>query len=166
MPVVCRVENLTFTFPDGWLAEKYDDWTFYREHFSRQFNGITAVDLLARGPDGVAYLIEVKDYRHPGTEKPTQLAEAIACKVMMSLAALLPAKHRANRANERDLAAAVLDCTSFKVVAHLETPAAHRPVIDPADIKQKLKQLLRAIDPHVKVVSIAKMQGLGWSVCC
>lgn len=164
MPVVRQVENLTFTFPDGWEAEKFDDWNFYRKHFSRQMNGIKAVDLLAKGPDGVAYFIQVKDYRHPATVKPTDLADAIASKVLMSLAALLPAKYRANDPAERALATSVLDCDDFKVVAHLELPQAHKPVIDPADIKQKLKQRLAAVDRHVKVVSTARMQGLAWAV--
>ena len=164
MPVIRQVENLTFTFPDGWEAEKFDDWNFYRKHFSRQLNGIKAVDLLAKGPDGVAYFIEVKDYRHPDTVKPTDLADAIARKVLMSLAALLPAKYRASDPVERALATSILDCDDFKVIAHLELPQAHKPVIDPADIKQKLKQRLAAVDSHVKVVSTARMQGVAWAV--
>lgn len=164
MPVVKKVENLTFTFPDGWEAEKFDDWNFYRGHFSRQMNGIKAIDLLAKGPDGIAYLIEVKDYRHPDTIKPTGLADAIANKVLMSLAALLPAKHRASDPAEKALATSVLSCSDFKVIAHLELPQAHKPVVDPADIKQKLKQRLAAVDRHLKVVSMDKMQGLAWTV--
>lgn len=164
MPVVIQVERLTFTFPDGWEAAKFDDWTFYRRHFSRQFNGIKAVDVLAKGPDGVAYFIEVKDYRHPDTTKPTALADAIAKKVLMSMAALLPAKHLASAPDERTLAAGILNCPSFKVIAHLELPRAHRPVIDPADIKQKLQQLLAAVDPNLKVVSTINMRNLGWTV--
>lgn len=164
MPVIRKVENLTFTFPDGWEAEKFDDWNYYRLHFSRQMNGLKAVDLLAKGPDGIAYLIEVKDYRHPNTIKPTALPDAIACKVLMSLAALLPAKFHANDLVEKALAASILDCNDIKVIAHLELPNAHRPVIDPADIRQKLKQRLAAVDRHVKVVSMKNMGGLAWSV--
>jgi hypothetical protein len=164
MPVVRKVEKLIFTFPDGWEAEKFDDWAYYRKHFSRQMNGLKAIDLLAIGPDGVAYLIEVKDYRHPNTIKPIELADAIASKVLMSMAALLPAKFRANTPAERALATSVLECNDFKVIAHLELPQAHKPVVDPADIKQKLRQRLAAVDPHVKVVSMANMRGLAWSV--
>ena len=164
MPVVRQVESLTFTFSEGWEVEKFDDWSFYRGHFSRQMNGIKAVDLLVKGPDGVAYFIEVKDYRHPGTIKPTSLPDAIARKVLMSLAALLPAKYRASDPTERALASSILACSDFKVIAHLEFPQSHRPVVDPADIKQKLKQKLAAVDSHVKVVSMKKMCGLAWSV--
>lgn len=164
MPVVRQVENLTFTFPDGWEAEKYDDWNFYRRHFSRQMNGLKAVDLFAKGPDGIGYLIEVKDYRHPDTTKPTGLADAIAMKVLMSLAALLPAKFRSSENDEQKLAASFLECTDLKVVAHLELARAHKSVVDPADIKQKLQQRLAAVDRHVKVVSMTNMRGLAWTV--
>jgi hypothetical protein len=57
MPVIKSVDGLTFTFPDGWEVEKYDDWKYYRSHFSKQMDGIKAVDLLALGPGRVAYLI-------------------------------------------------------------------------------------------------------------
>lgn len=164
MPVVRQVENLMFTFPDGWEAEKFDDWNYYRKHFSRQMDGIKAVDLLAKGPDGVAYFIEVKDYRHPGTVKPTGLPDAIASKVLMSMAALLPATLRAHDQAERALAASILNCTDLKVIAHLELPQAHKPVVDLADIRQKLKQRLSAMDSHVKVVSMNNMRGLAWAV--
>lgn len=164
MQLIKQVEGLTFTFPNGWEADKFDDWKFYRGHFVRQMNHIKAVDLLAKGPNGIAYFIEVKDYRHPNTIKPSQLAEAIANKVLMSLAALLPAKHRANDQDEKALATSILSCQSFRVIAHLELPQAHKPVIDPADIKQKLRQRLAAVDRHVKVVSMANMQGLAWAV--
>lgn len=164
MPFTRQVDNLTFTFPDGWQAEKFDDGTFYRKHFSKQMNGIKAVDLLVKDLNGIAYFIEVKDYRHPDTIKPKGLADSIAEKVLMTLAAMLPAKYRASDPAERALAASILDCDDFRVVAHLELPARHKLVIDPADIKQKLKQRLAAVDRHVKVVSMSKMQGLEWSV--
>lgn len=164
MPQAIKVEKLTFTFPDGWVVGKLDDWQFYREHFARQMNGLKAVDLLAKGPDGVAYFIEVKDYRHPDTIRPSELPETIALKVLHSLGILLPAKHRAHDPQEQRLAADILGCNDFRVVAHLELPASHRPVVNPADIKQKLKQRLAAVDRHLKVVSMTEMRGLAWAV--
>ena len=113
MSVVVKVDTLTFTFPSGWVAEKFDDSNFYRNQFSRQFNGIKAVDLLALSPERTAYFIEVKDYRHPNTIKPSDLADSIAKKVMMTLAALLPAKHRANEPREKVFATDVLGCLDY-----------------------------------------------------
>lgn len=158
------IDGLIFTFPEGWEAGKYDEWTFYRKHFIKQFDGLKGVDALAREPNGTAYLIEVKDYRHPETEKPSELAQAIAHKTIATLAALLPARLHANDPKERALADAILKCVTLRVVAHIEQPRAHRPVVDPADIKQKLRRMLRAVDAHPKIVSMHDMQGLAWAV--
>lgn len=88
--LVLDIDGLAFTFPDRWNASKFDEWSFYRNQFSRQRNDIKAVDAIAVGPDKNAFLIEVKDYRHPETEKPSQLPAAIANKVLYTLAAMLP----------------------------------------------------------------------------
>jgi hypothetical protein len=106
----------------------------------------------------------VKDYRHPQAIRPSDLADTIACKVLDSLAAMLPAKLRASDSIEQSMAARILECEDLKVIAHLELPQAHKPVVDPADIKQKLKQRLAAVDRHVKVVSMTRMRGLEWNV--
>lgn len=153
MTVVSRtVENLTFDFPAGWAAEKYDDLTFYRNQFSRQMNGIKAVDLIAIDLSAVCYLIEVKDYRHPDTEKPSQLAEAVAGKVFSTLAALLPMKLLASVAGDKALATKALQAIALRVFLHVELPQSHKPVVDPADLQQKLRKLVRSVDPHMKVV--------------
>ncbi|QXP86590.1 hypothetical protein [Methylococcus capsulatus] len=159
-----QVENLTFEFPVSWQASKYDDWSFYRNQFVKQRDGIGAVDILAKAPCGTAYLIEVKDYRHPDTEKPSDLPQSLANKVLMTLAALLPARLNSNEAQERAMARAILTCKKLRVVAHVELPRRHMPVIDPADLKQKLAQLLRAVDAHPKVVSTHQMHGISWRV--
>ncbi|WP_454695010.1 hypothetical protein [Achromobacter aegrifaciens] len=166
MPIIKMVENLTFTFQDDWIVDKYDDSNYYRLHFSKQLSGIKAVDLLAVSPQNVAYLIEVKDYRHPDTEKikPSDLADAIARKVLDTLAAMLPVRLKASDQAEQSLAARVLACEDLKVFAHLELPRAHRGVVDPADIKQKLRQRLAAVDRHAKVVNIGSMKGTAWNV--
>ena len=164
MGTTLQVETLTFKFPAGWCTSKYDDWSFYRQQFSRQSNGIQAVDVLAREPNDTAYLIEVKDYRHPDTEKPSQLPQAIANKVLMPLAAMLPAKLNANDPSERAMAKAVLTSHKLRAVAHIALARAHHPAVDLADLKQKLAQLLRAVDAHPKVVSRNHMPSLGWAV--
>jgi hypothetical protein len=159
-----EVDGFKFKFPEGWQCDKYDEWSFYRNQFIKQFNGIKAVDVLAVSLDKTAYLIEVKDYSHPDTEKPSELPKAVAEKVIHTLAALLPAKINATEDKERNLATAILECKSVKVVLHIEQPRKHRAIVDLADIKQKLKQLLRAVDAHPKITSIENMQSLNWSV--
>lgn len=157
------VDGLQFDFPAGWSASKYDEWAYYRNQFARQGNHLQAVDVIAVSPAGDAYLVEVKDYRHPDTEKPSQLHEALFNKVICTLAALLPASlHAADE--EKQHARAALDCTRLKIVLHIEQPRAHRPAVNLGDLKQKLKSRLKAIDPHVKIVHMQKMAGLEWTV--
>lgn len=163
MPVL-DIDGLIFTFPDGWDAGKFDDWAFYRQQFSRQGNGLKAVDAIAVDPHRCIFLIEVKDYRHPETEKPSQLPSAIADKVIHTLAAMLPAKIHAVVPEERRLAERALKCVSLRVVVHVELPERHRPVVDLADLRQKLAQLLRAIDAHPKIVSMRDLKGMQWTV--
>ncbi len=161
-----KVENLLFNFPENWqpLPQKYDDSVFYRNQFTKQQDGIKAVDLVAISPEKTAYLIEVKDYRHPETTKPSALSQALTNKVLNTLAALLPTRLNASIETEKQLATAILECNSLRVVFHIEQPKAHHPKVDLADLKQKLKRSLKAIDPHFKIVSADKMQSLPWTV--
>lgn len=162
MPVL-NIDGLVFTFSENWQASKYDAWSFYRNQFSKQFDGIKAVDIVVFNPENTIFMIEVKDYRKPDTEKPSELPQAIANKVLHTLAALLPARLNANEPVEKQLAEKILKCHSLKVIVHIEQPH-NRPVIDLADIKQKLNKLLRAIDAHPKIVSMNNMANLPWTV--
>lgn len=165
MPLL-DIDGLHFHFPQTWQATKYDDWVYYRQHFVRQMEGIKGVDILAINSNKEAFLVEVKDYRHPDTVKPSDLPYKVCNKVLYTLAALLPTRLHANDPAEQQFAAVLLQCQSLRVVLHVELPPRHRPVVDLADLRQKLKQLLRAVDPHVKVVSKGKMHDLGlvWTV--
>lgn len=167
MPML-HVDGLNFNFPDNWLADKYDDWVFYRNQFSRMWNGIKSLDLLALDPQGNAWLIEVKDYRMNPRTKPSELGDEMAHKVFDTLAALLPAKMYASNQEEKNMAKAICSAKNFRVVLHLEQPVKSsklRPrAINPVDIQQKLRQLLKPIDAHPFVAEIAKMGSLAWSV--
>lgn len=161
---VLHVDGLDFDFPNGWDVSKYDEWTYYRNQFSGQMSGLKAVDIIAVTGQKTAYLIEVKDYRHPHAVKPSDLPQAVAEKVVHTLAAMLPARLHATAESERHSAASVLTANQLRLVLHVEQHARRVPIVDPADLKQKLKKLVRAIDPHVKVVSTHSMQQLPWQV--
>ena len=163
MPQI-NIDGLIFTFPEKWQASKYDEWSFYRNQLTKKWKGIKAVDVVALDPSKSAFLIEVKDYCHPETEKPSQLPEVIANKVLHTLAAMLPAKLHATNLMEKRLASEIIKCKSLHVIAHIEQPKKHRQVVDLADIKQKLRQLLHAVDAHPKVVSMNQMHTLNWTV--
>lgn len=162
------VERLEFEFPTGWSASKYDDWSYYRNRWSRMWNEIKAVDLLAIEGAHTAWLIEVKDYRLGKRTKPTDLADEVARKVFDTLAAMLPAASSADDDDERRTARAVCDARKLRVVLHLEQPAKHstlRPrAIDPAAVRARLKKLLKPIDAHAIVAESNRMGSLAWSV--
>ena len=81
------------------------------------------------------------------------------------MAALLPARlHAGTPLEEKNLSKAILGCKKLQVIVHIEQPSAHQPRVDLADLKQKLKSKLRAIDAHPKIVSMAKPLGMGWVV--
>lgn len=162
------VDSLVFGFPDDWNPSKYDEWSFYRDRFARIRNGIKAIDVLAVDPSGVAWFIEAKDYRVNPRTKPSELSDEIAQKVLDSLAALLPAHLHAADAAERELAGTVLRAPRLRVVLHLEQPKKHSPLrpraINPADVEQKLRRLLKPIDAHPKVTETSAMRGVPWQV--
>ncbi len=162
------VDGLTFQFPDNWQVSKYDDWAFYRKQFAKMWTGIKSIDLLAVEPNKTAWLIEVKDYRVHRRTKPSDLSNEIAEKVYDTLAAMLPAKVNANDREEKRIASVITSCKQIRVVLHLEQPLNHSKlyphIIDTADLKQKIRQLIKPIDPHPCVVDKNRLNGLQWIV--
>lgn len=162
-----EVDGLIFTFPASWKVSKYDDWAFYRNQFSKMWNGIKAVDLLAI-ENQVIWFIEVKDYRTSRRTKALDMADEVAQKVFSTLAAMLPAKVNSSVTDERDFAGEVVKATKLRVVLHLEQPLKHSKLfpraINPVNVQIKLRTLIKPIDPHPKVVESTQMQHLEWTV--
>lgn len=163
-----REGQLIFQFPDNWTVTKFDEWSFYRNQFQRVCNGTKAVDLIAVSPDRWVWLIEVKDYRQKRRAKDIPLKDEIAYKVRDTLAALLPAYVNANEESEKQIAGEVLAATRIRVVLHLEQPEQQSKLfpraIDPAKLKQQLKQLLKAIDPHPQILTMSDLHKVTWKV--
>lgn len=160
--------SLTFQFPEGWHVTKFDEWSFYRNQFQKVCGGSKAVDILAIDPNRCVWIIEVKDYRHHPRTRISDVTEKVAYKVRDSLAALVAARVNANDVGEKDFSKKALNCKDIKAVLHLEQPAIQsklypRP-IDPSLVLQKLKQLLKAIDPHPKVLEKGHPGHMAWSV--
>jgi hypothetical protein len=162
------VDGINFDFPADWHVSKYDDWSFYRNRFTRMWSGITSLDLLAIGPEKTAWLIEVKDYRIHQRTKPIDIAHEVAHKVFDTLAALLPTKVNADDATEKSIACEITKAKRLRVILHLEQPAKHSKLfpraINPANVRQKLCQLLRPIDAHPVVAESTRMGTLEWRV--
>jgi hypothetical protein len=181
MPTVTE-GSLTFHFPNSWKAAKLDDWSFYRNPFVRlnsglrqpcgkcgaelrckecgtaKTEGVKAVDILALDDHGALWLLEVKDYRRSPRTKVIDLADEVALKVRDSLAALVAAAMNANDEEERSFAVDGLRGTRLRVRLHLAQPKNHSKLfpraIDPAKVRQRMKQLMGSIDPHPDVFEI------------
>lgn len=164
------VDGITFVFPGGWSVSKYDDWQYYRGHFSRMENGIKGVDLLAMDPTRTKlWLIEVKDFRKGLRKKELPLHEELFAKVRDTLAALLPAAIHAVDDLEKDFAISALKAKEIHIVFHGEQPAKPSKLFPQsytrADVSQKLQQVFRPIDPHPRVVCSGKMsRRIPWQV--
>lgn len=161
--------SLTFGFPAGWEVSKLDEWSFYRNQFQNVCNGTKAIDILALEPGGAcAWYIEIKDYRRHPRKKTGDVADETACKVRDSLALLAAANVNANNDDEKARAGLALRSRKIRVVLHLEQttkPSRLFPrKIDLANTQQKLRQLLRAIDPHTLARETSLMDGCGWTV--
>lgn len=171
MPVIenCITEGcLTFTFPAGAESSKYDAWSHYRNQVNSAFGGAKAVDVVYAATN-IAWLIEVKDYRKNPRTKTIELAEEVAQKVRDTLVGLVSARFHANNHDEKSLADKLLGKKELRVVLHLETPPSrsrlHLKSIDPDSVLHKLKQLIRAVDPHPCIVDRSSIHAnMGWIV--
>jgi hypothetical protein len=161
--------GLTFDFPVEWEVSKLDEWSFYRNQFQSVCNGTKAIDIMAVEPDhACVWLVEIKDYRRRVREKTTNVADEIARKVRDSLALVAVANVNANNDDEKARAGRALRSRKIRVVLHLEqtsTPSKLYPrKIDLANTQQKLRQLVRAIDPHALLREMSVMGACGGTV--
>ena len=163
-----REGALTFSFPDDCKVGKYDEWSFHRNRFQSVAGGSKAVDILCLA-NGVAWLVEIKDYRkHPRT-KPIDLRDEVAIKVRDTLSGLAAASANADDAGEKALARRALKMRRWRVALHLEQPnvaSRLRPqAVDRASVNSALRKGLKAIDPHPVVVDRRRpYPGIPWTV--
>lgn len=168
MPVVV-VDTFTFTFPNGWTAEKYDSWRFYVNNLQNVFGGAKAVDLVAfAASKQCCWLIEAKDYRLGCTTNAVDLAKVVAHKVRDTLAGLTITRLHASIAKEKTVAQSSLGCGDMKVVLLMETLPSSSPLfphpINPANVQLELRRLLRKTLLSFRVVDIAGSLHLPWTV--
>jgi hypothetical protein len=162
-----REGKLEFTFPDEWEVTKYDAWSYYQNQFKGCCCGNKAVDFLAIDRERNLWLIEVKDYREHVRTKTEELWNQVAIKVRDTLAGLYAAKIDKAHVNN-PYAGIALTTSKFKVVLHLEQPVQHSKIFPrkfiSANVQNKIKQLIKPIDAHPKVIESSQMRGVAWSV--
>ena len=168
MTTTLTEQQLTFTFAEGVEASQYDDWAFYRNQFSAVCGGTKAVDFVCLDGDQL-WLIEVKDYRHHRRTKLVDLGDEVAAKVRDTLAGLVAASCNANEAEERHVARQAVGRSRLRVVLHLEQPRHPSRLfpraVDPDDVLLKLKQRLKAVDAHPRVVDQSTLDAqMPWAV--
>jgi hypothetical protein len=160
--------RLQFTFGGSCQAEKYDEWSFFRNQFQNICGGAKAVDIVCLS-NNTCWLIEIKDYRQHKRTKPQDIGDEVALKVRDTLAGLVAAKMNAIEANEKDFSKKALQGNVIKVVLHLEQPEKQSRLfpntIDPVAVKQSLKRQLKAIDAHPSIVNKNNLStNMDWTV--
>lgn len=171
MPVMQSIlteGNLTFTFHPNSMSSKYDEWSHYRNQFQKTCGASKAVDIVL-AESGIAWLIEIKDFRQHARTKTIDLSEEIAIKVRDTIAGLVSAKCEATDKDEKRCAKKLVQASKVRVVCHLEQPVKHsklRPrAIEPSHLVLKLRTLLKAIDPHPAVVDSTSLHAsMNWIV--
>lgn len=190
MPTITEGQ-LRFQFPNHWSTSKFDEWTFYRRQFmklagaeiscsacegqlvcaacgSKRVAGTKGIDILAIEVGLTCWQIEIKDYRHTRVGNFQFLADEVALKARDTLAALVAANLNANDASEKTAAANALACPRIRIVLHLEQPTPHSilqtKLSRKANILQRLKQLVKAIDAHPLVVDLDELGGVNWTI--
>lgn len=171
-----QVDALTFDFDPAVAAGIYDKWQHYSDVWNASPGGQKAVDVVAVDgvPPSTAWLIEAKDFRvitHP--PKPSNiagLAQLVADKASHTLAGLADASRRAAVPVEKQLATDAITCASRRIVLHLEPHTGAHTALFPtgfaANVLQKLRQLMKAIDTNPLVLNIANthLSGVPWTV--
>ena len=169
------VDGLYFTFRPSIAARKYDGSLHYRTIWQHQ--GQTAVDIvamkMAAAPDTV-WLIEAKDFRvitrEPEPSNLRGLAETVATKVVDTLSGLADAAANAVVPEEKEHAVRAMAATRTRIVLHLEPHDGQHSKLFPSNfsggVLQKLKQLVKGIDPNPLVLNIANTPraGVPWAV--
>lgn len=159
--------KLRFDFPVQWEATQYDSWTFYDNQFANSCGGNKAVDFLAYHPQqDCLWLIEVKDYRAHRRAKPIHIWDEMAVKARDTLAGLVAAKANAENPDQ-GWAERVLKKPKLRFILHLEQPAKPSKLfpraLDVAKIQEKLRQLIKPIDPHARVTELNNMSPVPWT---
>jgi identified by metaGeneAnnotator len=165
MPLSIKEGELEFIFSEDVFPTKYDGWVHYRKQFKDKcYKDNKAVDFIVYNSDK-AWFCEIKDFRQNDRNKEKiPLCDEIALKVRDTLAGLVSAKLRANNTEEKNFAKEVLTRSTINIILHIEQPN-NSPYYNLSDLKDKLRQLLKAIDPHVKVMNRThSFPNIPWSV--
>jgi len=174
MPAL-QVDSLSFAFKANVRAEIYDVWNHYTSVWNAPPASQKAVDVVAVegvSPESTTWLIEAKDFRVlTNPPKPSNLGglhQSVAAKAAHTLAGLADASANAASLSEKSHATDALAAATRRVVLHLEPYGGADsnlsklfPTRFAADVLQKLRPLVKEIDPNPLVLNIANTPAVG-----
>ncbi len=163
-----KVDGAQFSFPNDWIAEKYDEWAFYRKQFQNCAGGNKAVDITAIDQkNNTLWLIELKDYRSNRRTKSIDIADEVAIKARDTIAGLFAAARNASN-REKTFAGKTLGCSKIRVALQLRQPLKNSKLfpraINPASVKQKLRKIIKPIDAHPIINDRDTAMSVRWEV--
>ncbi len=175
--IMLQVDTFVFTFaPTVAAAQIYDTWKHYLQVWNAT-GGRKAVDIVAvesAVPPVIAWLIEAKDFRiitnPPKSSNLSTLAQTVADKVSDTQSGLADAALHAADLSEQSFAANAVAATSVRIALLLEPHVGPHTALFPAgfsaSVLQKLRQLVKTIDPNPLVLNLANTasSGVPWSV--
>lgn len=166
MSIEHEVDGSFFTFPDGWVVEKVDEWPEQKKLTRDPFHS-KACDLVAI-KDGALWFIEVKDYTYPGGRLPDKLAQTVGLKVFHTLA-ILHAVAQWGEGDRREFSLLVGDAQEARICLAVELPDGGRKLqalaTPLAALQDKLKKVTRLLNVNRPIVSNShQLNGVPWTV--
>lgn len=154
--------RLSFQFIDVDFAEKYDEWSHYRNCFNSACVSSKAVDFIVSKNKEI-WFIEVKDYRRHRRVKSIDMADEVALKVRDTMSGIVSTKFVGTDQSEVKISKAVLAGKKLHVALHLEQPSNPSrlfPIsVNSANIKLKMKQIMKFADFHPIVINRVSFPG-------
>lgn len=152
--------RLTFKFSQAWRLLRPEKSSFYQRHFQNIAGGSKETDFVLQDTEHTLWLLEVKDYNQPEAGKPVDdLILEVAQKARDCLAFLLAGSIRDNSIKSdsvKNFMQSVSIPKSLRFVLHIELPKSRSKLFPQKGIlpnyQHKLRQKVKGIDPHARVV--------------
>lgn len=113
MAVEIEVDKSFFTFSDGWVVEKPDEWTEQKKLTGAPFHA-KGCDVAALDPvERELWLIEAKDCTYSGAKVPDDLADKVGLKILHTLAILHAVAHWGSSDHQTFSRQATQVCNSY-----------------------------------------------------
>jgi hypothetical protein len=167
-----REKALTFAFSDEMAVVKFDAWPAFRTWANRGGRR-KGVDIVAHHGRTI-WFVEVKDFRvqekSPRPPNSVQLAKTVDLKVRGSMAGLEHVSSIAGDSQDQQFAAGAVAARRRRVALHVEPPIhgsrLFPSAIQIANILQRLRQLVKDVDPTPLVLQIRTTPDFGvpWTV--